>query len=76
MFYFFDDAMRIYLIGYMGSGKSTLGHRLAKHAGLQFIDMYHYIEQRNYKTVPQIFATEGEAEFRKKEQKALEEFSV
>ncbi len=76
MFYFFDDAMRIYLIGYMGSGKSTLGHRLAKHAGLQFIDMDHYIEQRNYKTVPQIFATEGEAEFRKKEKKALEEISV
>ncbi len=68
--------MRIYLIGYMGCGKSTLGRRLAKHAGLQFIDMDHYIEERNCKTVPQIFAEEGEAEFRKKERKALEELSA
>lgn len=67
--------MRIYLIGYMGCGKSTLGKKLAKHAGLQFIDMDHYIEKRNCKTVPQIFAEDGEAEFRKKERKALEELS-
>jgi shikimate kinase len=67
--------MRIYLIGYMGSGKSTLGKRLAKYAGLQFVDMDHYIEERNCKTVPQIFAEEGEEEFRKKERKALEELS-
>ena len=67
--------MRIYLIGYMGSGKSHLGRKFAKHLGLQFIDMDHYIEKRNYKTIPQIFAEEGEAEFRKKERKALEELS-
>ena len=67
--------MRIYLIGYMGSGKSTLGKQLAKHAGMQFVDMDHYIEKRNYKTVPQIFAEEGEEEFRKKERRALEELS-
>ena len=68
--------MKIYLIGYMVSGKSTLGRRLAGHAGLQFIDMDHYIEQRNCKTIPQIFAQEGEEEFRKKERKALEEISA
>ena len=68
--------MRIYLIGYMGCGKSTLGKKLAKYAGLQFIDMDHFIEKRNCKTVPQIFAEEGEAEFRKKERKALEELSA
>lgn len=67
--------MRIYLIGYMGCGKSTLGRRLAKHMDLQFVDMDHYIEERNYKTIPQIFAEDGEAEFRKKERKALEELS-
>jgi shikimate kinase len=67
--------MRIYLIGYMGSGKSTLGRRLSAHLGLQFVDMDHYIEERNCKTVPQIFAEEGEEEFRKKERKALEELS-
>ncbi len=67
--------MRIYLIGYMGCGKSTLGRKLSTHLNLQFVDMDHYIEERNYKTIPQIFAEEGEAEFRKKERKALEELS-
>ncbi|MFV0267076.1 MAG: shikimate kinase [Draconibacterium sp.] len=67
--------MRIYLIGYMGCGKSTLGRRLAMHLGVQFVDMDHYIEERNCKTIPQIFEEEGEAEFRKKERKALEELS-
>jgi shikimate kinase len=67
--------MRIYLTGYMGSGKSTLGRKLASHAGLQFVDMDHYIENRNCKTVPQIFAEEGESGFREKERKALEELS-
>lgn len=67
--------MRIYLIGYMGCGKSTLGRRLSEHLNLQFVDMDHYIEMRNHKTIPQIFAEEGEAEFRNKERKALEELS-
>jgi len=59
----------------MGSGKSTLGKKLAKYAGLQFIDMDHYIEKRNCKTVPQLFEEYGEEGFRKKERKALEELS-
>ncbi len=67
--------MRIYLIGYMGCGKSTLGRRLSEFMDLQFIDMDHYIEMRNHKTIPQIFAEEGESEFRKKERKALDELS-
>lgn len=67
--------MRIYLIGYMGCGKSHLGRRFSKHLGLQFIDMDHYIEERNYKTIPQIFADEGESGFRQKERKALEELT-
>lgn len=67
--------MRIYLIGYMGSGKSTLGRRLSSKMGVQFVDMDHYIEERNYKTIPQIFSEEGEASFREKERKALRELS-
>jgi shikimate kinase len=67
--------MRIYLIGYMGCGKSTLGRRLSEFLGLQFVDMDHYIEMRNLKTIPQIFAEEGEKEFRLKERKALDELS-
>lgn len=67
--------MRIYLIGYMGSGKSHLGWKLANFLGVQFVDMDNYIEERNCKTIPQIFAEEGETAFREKEQKALEELS-
>lgn len=59
----------------MGSGKSFLGRKFSKHLGLQFIDMDHYIEKRNYKTIPQIFAEDGEVEFRKKERAALEELA-
>jgi len=67
--------MRIYLIGYMGSGKSTVGKGLAKALNLSFIDMDDYIEERNFKSIPQIFAEEGEDVFRLKEQKALHELS-
>lgn len=67
--------MRIYLVGYMGSGKTTLGRWLASHAGLHFIDLDKYLEERNCKTVPQIFAEEGESGFRLRERKALEEVS-
>jgi len=59
----------------MGCGKSTLGRRLSEHLNMQFVDMDHYIEERNHKTIPQIFEQEGEAEFRIKERKALEELS-
>lgn len=60
----------------MGSGKSTVGKGLAKALNLSFIDMDDYIEERNFKSIPQIFAEDGEATFRKLEQKALEELSV
>lgn len=68
--------MRIYIIGYMGCGKSTLGKRLAKELEFQFIDMDTYIEERNFKTIPQIFTDYGEEGFRKIEKKALNELSV
>lgn len=68
--------MRIYLIGYMGSGKSTVGRGLARALGLSFIDMDNFIEERNHKTIPTIFAEEGEDTFRKLEQKALVELSA
>ena len=67
--------MRIYLIGYMGCGKSRLGRLLSEHMGVQFVDMDDYIEERNCKTVPQIFADHGEDGFRQRERKALEELA-
>jgi shikimate kinase len=59
----------------MGSGKSTVGRGLADVLNLQFIDLDSYIEERNFKSIPEIFATQGEDGFRKLEQKALNEVS-
>jgi shikimate kinase len=65
--------MRIFLTGYMGCGKSTIGRKLAALMGMNFIDLDKYIEERNFKSVPDIFAQEGEASFREKERQALHE---
>lgn len=64
---------RIFLIGYMGAGKTTLGRSLAKVMGLEFIDLDHFIEARQHKTVKEIFAEVGEEGFRKIERASLEE---
>lgn len=47
---------RVFLVGYMGAGKTTVGKELAKLAGLSFIDLDYYIEGRYHKAVSQIFA--------------------
>ena len=62
---------KIYLIGYMGSGKSTSGVQLASKLGYQFIDMDKFIETEYACSIPQIFEEKGEAEFRKMEHNAL-----
>jgi shikimate kinase len=67
--------MRIYLIGYMGSGKSTIGRKLSVIMGLTFIDLDKYIEERYFKAIPVIFAEEGEVAFREKERISLTEVS-
>lgn len=67
--------MRIYLIGYMGSGKSTLGRVLSKILNLAFIDLDTFLEEKYFRTIPHIFAEEGEAGFRLKEQNVLKEVS-
>lgn len=67
--------MRIYLVGYMGCGKSTIGRKLAKLLSLNFIDLDKYIEERYFKTIPLIFEEEGEKNFREKEQRSLHEVS-
>jgi shikimate kinase len=65
--------MRVFLIGYMGAGKTTLGKAASKALGLQFIDLDWYIEQRTHRTVKQIFAEDGEDGFRLIEQRMLHE---
>lgn len=57
----------------MGSGKTTLGRALARHVGKEFIDLDFYITQRFRKSVSEIFAESGEAEFRRIEREMLHE---
>ena len=64
---------RIFLIGYMGAGKTTLGRALAKELDIQFIDLDSYIEKRLCKSVSQIFAENGEEGFRDIERRMLHE---
>ena len=64
---------RIVLIGYMGSGKTTVGRALAKEIGLPFYDLDWYIESRMRKKVSQIFAEQGEEGFRRIERNMLHE---
>lgn len=64
---------RIILIGYMGSGKTTIGKALSKETGMMFYDLDWYIESRMRKTVAQIFAEKGEEGFRKIEHNMLHE---
>lgn len=67
---------RIFLIGYMGAGKTTVGKDLAKLMGLSFIDLDCYIEGRYHKTVGQIFAEKGEEAFRDIERRMLHEVAM
>lgn len=64
---------RIFIIGYMASGKTTFGRALARSLGWDFIDLDFYIEQRFRKSVRDIFASEGEDGFRRKESAMLKE---
>ena len=65
--------MKLFLIGYMGCGKSTLGKRLAKRANFEFVDMDSLIEQREGAPVADIFHYAGEEYFRKTERAIIEE---
>ena len=61
----------IFLIGYMGCGKTTLGEVLARQMGLQYIDLDEFIEQRQGMTITEIFDEKGEKRFRELETEAL-----
>ena len=64
---------RVFLIGYMGSGKTTLGKAYSAATGLQFIDLDWYIEERMHKSISDLFAERGEEGFRQLERKMLHE---
>jgi shikimate kinase len=63
------------LIGFMGTGKSTVGRLIARQLGLAFTDTDDRIEQMAGKTIPRIFAEDGEAAFRAMERRVVTELA-
>lgn len=61
----------IYLIGMMGTGKTTIGKKLAKRLGFAFYDLDKMIEKKNQKSITEIFSELGEPYFREQEAKIL-----
>ena len=66
--------MKIILLGYMGSGKTTVGIQLAKKLFLNFTDLDEFIEEKEQKSIKEIFEQKGEIYFRKIEHKYLKQF--
>jgi len=67
--------MNIYLIGMMGSGKSTLGKTLSEKIQKPFIDLDSEIEKETGGNISEIFDSDGEEQFRKMETKQLKQYS-
>jgi len=63
--------MRIYLTGFMGAGKTTVGKRLARALGCPFLDLDAEIQEAEGQSIPELFARHGEQYFREREQEAL-----
>ena len=61
----------IFVVGFMGAGKSTVGHLLSERLGLPFVDMDERIVASMGRDIPAIFAEEGEASFRAAESRVL-----
>lgn len=68
--------MRLFLIGFMGCGKTYTGSRLAKQLNYPFVDLDEYIEAQNGKSISQLFDQEGEEGFRILEKQALREMTL
>jgi len=66
---------RVFLIGMMGVGKSTVGRLLARQTGLDFVDCDRELEARTGVTVANMFAVEGEESFRRREAALLDELT-
>ncbi len=70
-----NDKQRIFLIGPMGAGKTTVGKKLAQVLGLHFFDSDRVIEERTGASIPLIFDVEGETGFRRREADVIDELS-
>lgn len=69
------EKRNIFLIGPMGAGKSTIGRQLAQQLGMEFIDSDTVIEERAGADIDWIFDVEGEAGFRKREERIINELT-
>lgn len=67
--------MTLYLCGFMGCGKSTVGNLLSAKLGMKFIDLDEYITASENCSIPQIFEKKGEKYFRKTEAAAIKKLS-
>src|SRR5436190_3312629 len=63
--------MKIYLIGFMGAGKTTVGRELARRIGAPFFDLDELVETAEKMSIKDIFAQQGEPYFRKRERDIL-----
>lgn len=70
-----NEKIRLYLVGYMGAGKTSLGKLLAKKLNLELIDIDLFIENRYHKSITAIFKERGEAGFREIERQILQEIT-
>jgi shikimate kinase len=64
--------MKVFIVGFMGSGKTTYGRELAKLTNLDFFDLDQEIEKNCQLSIPQIFSDFGESFFREKESETLD----
>lgn len=64
--------MKLFIIGYMASGKTTFGKALAEKLDTPFIDLDNYIEEKTSKTISEIFSEMGEEGFRRLEKEMLQ----
>ena len=68
--------MNIYLVGFMGTGKTCAGRELAKRKKWKFVDLDGLIELREKKSIPEIFAKQGEPYFRRIEKQLLRKVTL
>jgi shikimate kinase len=64
--------LNLYLVGFMGTGKTTVGRAVAQKLGFQLLDSDQEIERQRQRPIAQIFAEEGEAAFRRLEREFIE----
>lgn len=70
-----EELPSIFIVGPMGAGKTTIGRLLARQLGREFVDSDWYVESQTGADIPWIFAKEGEAGFRVRESRAIDELT-